>query len=115
ADNRKPDRYPVGAIVRDVNAAQRGDPRAIQRAEAELSQAFVAYARDTRHDPHIGIVYVDPELKPEPPSPRALLDAAASSSSLTDYVEQMRWMNPIYAQLRQAIASRMYLSEQQRR
>jgi murein L,D-transpeptidase YcbB/YkuD len=115
ADNLNPNRYRVGAIARDVNAAMRGDPRAVQRAEAELSQAFVAYVRDTKHDPHIGIIYVDPELKPEPPSPREALEAAASARSLTDYVEQMRWMNPIYAQLRQAIASRMYMTEQQRR
>ena len=33
-----------------------------------LSEAFVAYARDLRHDPRVGIIYVDPELRPTPPS-----------------------------------------------
>ena len=33
-----------------------------------LSAAFVAYARDMSHDPGVGIIYVDPELKPTPPS-----------------------------------------------
>ncbi len=65
--------------------------------------------RDLKHDPGVGIIYVDPELKPTPPSARELLNAAAhSASSLSDYVQQMGWMNPIYAKLRQAIASRIY-------
>ena len=116
ADNLNPNRYRVGNLSKAVNAASSGNPAAVQRAEMMLSQAFVAYVRDTRRDPNVGIIYVDSELKPGPPAPRALLDeAAASAPSLADYVEQMRWMNPIYAQLRQAIASRMYLSEQQRR
>jgi murein L,D-transpeptidase YcbB/YkuD len=115
ADNLNPNRYRVGNLAKAVNAASTGNPAAVQRAEAMLSQAFVAYVRDTKHDPHVGIVYVDAELKPEPPSPRSVLEAAASAPSLTDYVAQMRWMNPIYAQLRQAVASRMYFSEQQRR
>ena len=34
-----------------VNAASSGNPAAIQRAEAMLSQAFVAYVRDIKHDP----------------------------------------------------------------
>jgi murein L,D-transpeptidase YcbB/YkuD len=44
-----------------------------------------------------------------------LLGEAASASSLSDYVSQMGWMNPIYAQLRQAIASRMYRNDAERR
>ena len=115
ADNLNPNRYRLGNLSKALNAASSGNPAAVQRAEMMLSQAFVAYVRDTRRDPNVGIIYVDSELKPEPPSPRRALDDAASAPSLADYVEQMRWMNPIYAQLRQAIASRMYLSEQQRR
>jgi murein L,D-transpeptidase YcbB/YkuD len=73
-----------------------------------LSNAFVAYARDLRHDPGVGVIYVDHELRPSPPSPLELLTAAAHAPSLGDYVQQMGWMNPIYAKLRQAIASRLY-------
>src|SRR5437763_2363101 len=75
-----------------------------------LSNAFVAYARDLRHDPGFGIVYVDQELKPKPPSALELLTAAVRAPSLSDYVQQIGWMNPIYAKLRQAIASRIYRS-----
>jgi murein L,D-transpeptidase YcbB/YkuD len=73
-----------------------------------LSQAFVAYARDVKHDPGIGIIYVDAELKPEAPSAGELLAAASRAPSLSNYVQQMGWMNPIYGKLRQAIASRLY-------
>jgi L,D-transpeptidase YcbB len=73
-----------------------------------FSTAFVAYARDLRHDPGIGIIYVDPELRPTPPSAFELLNGAAHAPSLGDYVQQLGWMNPIYAKLRQAIASRIY-------
>jgi murein L,D-transpeptidase YcbB/YkuD len=113
ADHLNPRRYNVRALERAVADARTGSPVAIQRAEAMLSVAFVTYADDMKHDPGVGIIYVDPELKPTPPSAFDLLNAAAHSSSLSDYVTQMRWMNPIYAKLRQAIASRIYANAAQ--
>ena len=77
ADNLNPRRYNVRALSRAVADARTGRPAAIQRAEALLSQAFVTYARDVRHDPGVGIVYVDKDLKPTPPSASELLAAAA--------------------------------------
>jgi murein L,D-transpeptidase YcbB/YkuD len=115
ADGLNPRRYNARRLARAVGDASRGDPVARQRAEMMLSEAFVAYADDTKHDPHVGIVYVDPALKPTPPSAQTLLGQAAKAPSLSDYVQQMGWMNPIYGQLRQAIASRMYRSEAERR
>src|SRR5438045_2372850 len=50
-----------------------------------------------------------------PPSARELLNDAARAPSLSDYVAQIGWMNPIYSQLRSARASRMYRSEPGRR
>jgi murein L,D-transpeptidase YcbB/YkuD len=113
ADHLNPRRYNVRALERAVADARTGSPVAIQRAEAMLSVAFVTYADDMKHDPGVGIIYVDPELKPTPPSAFDLLNAAAHSSLLSDYVTQMRWMNPIYAKLRQAIASRIYANAAQ--
>jgi murein L,D-transpeptidase YcbB/YkuD len=115
ADNLNPRRYNVRALERAVEEARTGNGLAVQRAEAMLSAAFVAYARDQKHDPNVGIIYVDPELKPTAPSALDLLNHAARTQSLTDYVSQMGWMNPIYVQLRQAIASRMYRSDAERR
>jgi murein L,D-transpeptidase YcbB/YkuD len=108
ADGLNPRRYNVRALQRAVADARSGNPAAIERAEVMLSTAFATYAADQRHDPGVGIIYVDSELKPTPPSARELLTAAAQSGSLSDYVQQMSWMNPIYAKLRQAIASRIY-------
>ena len=114
ADNLNPRRYNVRSLARAVQDA-RGNPAAIQRAEMMLSQALVAYARDLRHDPRIGVIYVDRELEPTPPSAAEILNQATRAPSFADYVQQMGWMNPIYAQLRQAIASRIYRSEAERR
>ena len=57
-----------------------------------------------RRDPNVGIIYVDRDLRPTPPSERELLAQAAAAPSLSDYVGKMGWMNPIYGQLRAAIA-----------
>lgn len=108
ADHLNPRRYNVRGLQRAVADARSGNPAAIQRGEVMLSSAFVAYARDMRHDPGVGIIYVDKELVPQPPSATALLTAASHASSLGDYVQQLGWMNPVYAKLRQAIASRLY-------
>lgn len=113
ADHLNPKRYNVRALSRAVDDA-RGNPAAAQRADMMLSQAFVAYARDQKHDPG-GVIYVDPELKPAPPSATELLSAAAHASSLSDYVQNMGWMNPIYAKLRAAIASGLYRNDSERR
>jgi len=115
ADNLNPRRYNVGALNRAVAAVRTGNPTAVQRAEVMLSGAFVTYASDLRRDPGIGIIYVDKELKPSPPSPMELLTAASRAPSLGEYVAQLGWMNPIYAKLRQAIASRIYRNAAQYR
>src|SRR4051794_1745671 len=108
ADNLNPKRYNIRGLQRALQDAQTGNPAAVQRAEAMFSAAFVTYADDQRHDPHDGVIYVDPELKPSPPSPINLLRQASQAPSLSEYVAQMAWMNPIYANLRQAIAARIY-------
>jgi len=114
ADHLNPKRYNVRALSRALDNARGGDPASVQRADAMLSAAFVAYADDQRHDPG-GIIYVDPELKPSPLPANELLNAAAREPSLSDYVQNMGWMNPIYAKLRAAIASRLYRSDSERR
>src|SRR5258708_5628096 len=81
ADHLNPRRYNVRALERAVAGAQTGDPGAIQRSEAMLSAAFVTYVRDLKHDPGVGIIYVDHEPKPAPPPATDLLTAAARAPS----------------------------------
>ena len=114
ADNLNPKRYQTRALARAVGAASGGNPAAVQQAETMLSQAFVTYVRDLKHDPRVGIVYVDPELRPVPPSATTILGQAANAPSLSDYVQKMGWMNPIYANLRLALANQVYLNAGQR-
>ena len=115
ADGLNPRRYDSKRLARLVGAASAGDPNARAQAQQALSSAFVAYVRDQKHDPNVGVIYVDRELRPAPPSPATILAEAARAPNLADYVEKMGWMNPIYAQLRQAIASRLYRSNAERR
>ena len=63
ADHLNPRRYNVKGLSRAVDAARGGDAAAVQRTDAMLSAAFIAYARDQRHDPG-GVIYVDQQLKP---------------------------------------------------
>jgi murein L,D-transpeptidase YcbB/YkuD len=94
--------------------AQDGKRKDVLRADQLLSQAFTAYVRDLRQDPGVGITWVDPSLKPTPPTPLAALLTAAAQPSLAEYVRTMGWMHPYYAELRQALANHKYSDDHQR-
>ena len=104
ADGLNPDRYRSKALARAIRSAQGGSTAEVRRADLLLSQAFVAYVRDLKRTPPVDIVWVDPELKPKPPTPRQLLEAAEAAPSLESWVADMRFMHPIYAGLRHALA-----------
>lgn len=114
ADGLNPRRYDSHRLAGLVGEAT-ANPALRHEAEAALNSALVAYVRDLRHDPNVGIIYVDPELRPSPPSPAQILADAAAAPSLSHYVETMGWMSPVYAQLRNALASRLYRSNSERR
>jgi L,D-transpeptidase YcbB len=105
-DGLNPKKYRVSSLAKAARAARSGDQRDIRRSDLMLSQALVSYVRDLRQPGNIGIIYVDPELKPGPPSPRSILEAAAAAPSLERYVAQMGWMHPLYGQLRFSLMSR---------
>jgi len=119
-DGLYPDKYHVAALQQSLDAARHpkngkrkpGDE--VDRAEHDLSDAFVAYVDDLMRDPNIGVMYVDAQLRPKPPSPLVALLYAASAPSLTGYVRSMGWMHPYYAQLRSALASHQYSDDHQR-
>ena len=114
-DGLDPGRYQVERISDTIGRARSGDRRAAGRAEQLISEAFVAYARDLRRDPKIGVVYVDRELIPGPQSARYLLERAEAAPSLEAFVSNIAWMNPTYRQLRSALVGRAYENDLQRR
>ena len=109
-----PKRYNVRNLSRAIEAAAT-NAAARPQAERLLNQALIAYVRDSRRDPNVGIIYVDAELKPAPPSPSRILADAAAAPSLADYVAQIGWMNPVYGKLRQALTSRLYRNGNEQR
>lgn len=113
ADGLDPDRYRPMMLWRALRAAQSGRPRDIARADRMLSEAFIAYVRDLKRTPKIDMIWVDAELRPSSPSPRRLLEQAAASGSPATYLAQMRWMNPIYAGLRQALMNGAHNTQQE--
>jgi murein L,D-transpeptidase YcbB/YkuD len=113
-DGLNPERYHVPALEQALQAAQRGKRKRVLEADQQLSAAFVSYVDDLRQDPGTGVTYVDPDLRPSPPSPLAALLGAAAAPSLPDYLHSMAWMHPIYAQLREALAEHKYSDDHQR-
>ena len=113
-DGLDPARYNVPAIQQAMNAARGGKRKRVEAADELLSAAFAAYVDDLRQDPGTGISYVDAGLKPTPPTPLATLLTASITPSLSDYVKTMGWMHPIYAQLREALATHSYSTDEQR-
>ncbi|HEV2594850.1 MAG TPA: L,D-transpeptidase family protein [Sphingomicrobium sp.] len=113
-DGLDPQRYRVDALRQAVEAARSGKRKHVEEADQQLSAAFVLYVDDLRQASDGQTTYVDEGLKPKPPTPLAALLTAAIAPSLADYVRSMGWMNPIYAQLREALAGRAYSTDEQR-
>jgi L,D-transpeptidase YcbB len=113
-DGLDPARYDLPALQQAFDLARDGKRKHVEAADQLLSSAFVAYVQELRRDPGLGITYVDPGLKPTPPTPLAVLLTAAAAPSLSDYVHSLGWMNPIYAQLREALATHAYSTDAQR-
>jgi len=78
-DGLDPQRYGVDALDNALREAAGGKRKAVQRADAMLSQAFVAYVSDLEQAPDLGIIYVDPQLKRSTPTASAILGQAAAA------------------------------------
>lgn len=113
-DGLDPETYHVAALQQALNIARTGKKKDVELADRMLSAAFVAYVSDLDRDPGLGILYVDEALKPKPPTPMFILLSAANAPSLPGYVHDIGWMNPIYADLRHALADHQYSSDHER-
>src|SRR3954453_19742265 len=94
-DGLDPDRYHVAKLRDALKAAWGGKRKAVEAADEMLSEAFVDYVSDLDRDPGVGILYVDPQLRPKPPSALATLLYASAAPSLSNYLATMGWMNPM--------------------
>ena len=113
-DGLSPDRYSAAELQAELQEARaRNKRKLIERADQALSTAFVTYVEDLRTDPGVGITWVDPQLRPAPPSPLAALLQASAAPSLSDYVHSLGWMHPFYGELREAIADHKYSDDSQ--
>jgi len=102
-DGLAPQDHPT-AKLRDLAAKTRADPRRDRRAmEVALSAAFVRYAAALAEAGDTAVTYVDPAARPRPVRPTLLLLRARESGSVQTFIEELAWMNPIYAQLRREL------------
>ena len=113
-DGLNPAKYQPAEIQALVQTARDGKRKDVLRADEALSSAFAAYVADLRQDPGVGVTWVDPQLKPVPPSPLATLLTAAAQPSLAQYVHTMGWMHPYYVELRDAIVQHKYKDDHER-
>ncbi|HET9398941.1 MAG TPA: L,D-transpeptidase family protein [Sphingomicrobium sp.] len=105
ADGLDPRRYDLDRLQQALAEAENGSFEAVERADRLLSEALVGYVRDLRRASPADMLWVDPELRPMPTSARDILDSFAAAGSQRDFVAQMAWMNPIYADLRRALVA----------
>jgi len=102
-DGVDPTDLKLGELTAAVEQLSRdGSPAARARAELALSQTFVDYVRAMRRAPAAAMTYEHQTMRPAAPRRADALWEAASAPSLTDYVREMRWMHPLYAELRRA-------------
>ncbi|HEY8571501.1 L,D-transpeptidase family protein [Phenylobacterium sp.] len=81
-------------------------PAALAELELALSSAFAAYAVDVQTPPQAAqLDYIDPALPGRLSRSREALEAAANAPSLAAHLETVRPSNPIYAQVRDALAA----------
>jgi murein L,D-transpeptidase YcbB/YkuD len=104
-DGLDPERYRPDQLVDRIGDARSGSPKALARAEMLLSRTFAAYVRDVRRAPSVKMTYIDRELAPVQPSVASALAAAAAAPSLSEHLDAMPWVNPLYRQLRTGLES----------
>jgi murein L,D-transpeptidase YcbB/YkuD len=91
-------------LERSLDRAQSADDRDLADAEAALSSAWVQYVQTLHRPVDVGMIYADPSLSPSAPSEESILSAAAAAPSLARHLETVSEVNPLYRDLRKALA-----------
>ena len=101
-DGLDPARLQAGKLEAAIRTARDRSPAALAAAELALSSALVGYVEAMLAQPAgAGVIYEHNVLRPIEPTGPTVLQAAADARSLEAYVTGMRWMHPLYAQIRQ--------------
>lgn len=91
-------------VLSAVAGADRGEPKALARAEVALTMALAEYARSLAPTPGAQLAFVDPEL-PAYAGPLEALEQAAAARSLEQHLAGVAQVNPIYHALRQGLVT----------
>jgi murein L,D-transpeptidase YcbB/YkuD len=104
ADGLDPAALHAAELAEAVTLAQATHtPAALIDAEVRLSRAFADYVAALRRPGRSSMTYEAATLQPHILGAYYTLNQAAKAPSLLEYVHDMRWMHPLYAQLRHAI------------
>ena len=88
-----------------LERAKSGGQRDVAGAEAALSSSWVRYVQALRRPVDVGMIFADPSLLPSTPSEESILSAAAAAPSLARHLEAASDLNPLYGELRKALAT----------
>jgi murein L,D-transpeptidase YcbB/YkuD len=89
------------AALQQVQTDQ--SPAALTQADVALSATLVAYVQAMLQPGAGGMVYEHGNLQPFVLNSQLILEGAANSATLDEYITQMQWMHPLYAPIRQAL------------
>lgn len=92
-------------IEEAIARAEAGEPGALSRAELLLSEAWIGYVQALRRPARTGMDYSDRAVLPRALSGAAILDMAARAPSLARHIETVSNPNPVYSQMRDALAA----------
>jgi murein L,D-transpeptidase YcbB/YkuD len=107
ADGLEPASYDPQGLRAAVREAASGRPYDLARAELALSEALASWGVDLHHPKAAAaaLSYTDPHFRPPDASRRAVLEQVADAPSLQAGLQAVARMNPIYVQLRAALAA----------
>ena len=103
-DGLDPSRFSALSLAKAVNRLEWGSGKKTKDVERRLNEAFVRYVQALRSGAGQGWILVDKELAPGRETPAQILARAAAAPSLADYIGEMRFMHPAYAELRKSLA-----------
>ena len=88
----------AAAAARALDQARSGDPAALARSDLMTSAALAGYVRSLAPSGPEPLAFIDPELA-RPSDDGDVLRQATSAASLTQYVEAVGEVNPVYRDL----------------